>query len=87
MEHGDKPLSETMLALFTDTYHKVSNIRRTESQYLEDFRTVLQLSFPNPLKPEVKSRMKMQLEQRRQAMLQLHLSDPQFYCLLRCCLY
>ena len=38
----------------------------------------------NPLKPGVKSRMKMQLEQRQQAMLQLHLSDQRFYCLSRC---
>ena len=29
----------------------------------------------------------MQLEQRRQAMPQLHLSDQQFYCQLRCHLY
>ena len=29
----------------------------------------------------------MHLEQRRQAMLQLHLSDQQFYCLLRYDLY
>ena len=36
---------------------------------------VLQLSLPDPLKPGVKSRMKMELEQRRQAMLQLHKSD------------
>ena len=41
---------------------------------------ILQLSSPNPLKPGVESRMKMQLEQRQQAMLQLHLSDQQFYC-------
>ena len=34
-----------------------------------------------------KSGMKMQLEQRRQAMLQLHLSDQQFNWLLRCGLY
>ena len=39
------------------------------------------------MKPGVKSRTKKQLEQRRQAMLQLHLSDRQFYCLLRCDLY
>ena len=44
-------------------------------------RLVLQLSLPNPMKPGVKSRMKMQLEQRRQAMFQLHLSNQQFYCL------
>ena len=31
--------------------------------------------------------MKMKLEQRRQAMLQLHLSDQQFYCRLRRILY
>ena len=31
--------------------------------------------------------MKMQLEQRRQALLQLHLSEQQFYCLLRCGLH
>ena len=31
-----------------------------------------------------KLRMKTLLEQRRQAMLQLHLSDEQSYCLLRC---
>ena len=68
-------------------YRQVSNIRRTKSQHLKDSRTVLRLSLPNPLKPDVKSRMKMQLEQRRQAMLQLHLSDRQFYCLLGCVLY
>ena len=39
---------------------------------LNDYRLVLKLSFRNPLKPGVKSRMKMNLEQRRQAMLQLH---------------
>ena len=40
-------------------YRQVSNIRRTKSQYLKDYRTVLRLSLPNPLKPDVKSRMKM----------------------------
>ena len=54
---------------------------------LKCFSPVLQLSFPNPLKLGVKSKMKMQLEHRRQAMLQLHLSDQQSYCLLRCDLY
>ena len=34
-----------------------------------------------------KWRMKMELEQRRQAMLQLHLIDQQFNCLQRCDLY
>ena len=45
---------------------------------------LLQLSLPSPLKPCVKSRMKMYLGQRRQAMRQLHLSNQQFNCILRC---
>ena len=40
-------------------YRQVSNIRCTKSQHLKDSRSVLQLSFPNPLKSDVKSRMKM----------------------------
>ena len=40
-------------------YRQVSNIRRTKSQHLKDPRAVLRLSLPNPLKPDVKSRMKM----------------------------
>ena len=58
-------------------YRQVSNIRCTKSQNLNVSRLVVQLSLSNPLKPGVKSRMKMSLEQRRQAMLQLHLSDQQ----------
>ena len=38
-----------------DNYRKVSNIRRTKCQNLNDSRLVLQLSVPNPLKPSVKS--------------------------------
>ena len=60
---------------------KISNVRGTKSQNLDNSHLVLQLSLPNPLKPGVKSRMKVQLEQRWQAMLQLHMSDQQFYCL------
>ena len=37
----------------------IHNIRRTKFQHLQDSRTVLRLSLPNPLKPDVKSRMKM----------------------------
>ena len=44
---------------FGDCYRKVSNIRCTKSQNLNDSRLVLQLALPNPLKPGVKSRMKM----------------------------
>ena len=40
-------------------YRKVSNIRRTKCHNLNDSRLVLQLSVPNPLKPSVKSIMKM----------------------------
>ena len=40
-------------------YRHVSNISRTESKHLKDYRTVLRLSLPNRLKPDVKSRMKM----------------------------
>ena len=40
-------------------YRKVSNIRRTKSQQLKYSRTVLGLSLPNPLKPDIKSRTKM----------------------------
>ena len=67
----------------TRNYRKTSNITHTRPQNLSIPRLVLQLSLPNPLKPSVKSRMTMSLEQRRQAMLQLHLSDQQFYWLLR----
>ena len=41
------------------TYRKVSNIRRTKCQNLNDSRNVLQLSVPNPLMPSFKSIMKM----------------------------
>ena len=64
-------------------HRQISNMRRTKSQNLNVSRPVLQLSLCIILEPGVKSRMKMQLEQRRKAMLQLHLSDQQFYCLLR----
>ena len=48
-------------------YRKISNISCTKSQNKNDSRLFLQLSLPNPLKPRVKLRMKMLLEQRRQA--------------------
>ena len=38
---------------------------------------------PNPLKPGVKSKMKMWFEQRRLAMVQLNVNDQQVYYLLR----
>ena len=45
--------------LLDGTHHKISNIRRTKSPNLNVSRLVLQLSLPNPMKPGVKSRMKM----------------------------
>ena len=41
------------------TYRKISNIRRTKSQNLNESRPVWQLFLPNPLNPGVKSKMKM----------------------------
>ena len=40
-------------------YRKTSSISRTKSQNLNVPNLVLQLSFLNPLKPGVKSKMKM----------------------------
>ena len=66
-------------------YRQTSSISRIQSQNLIVSRLLSQLSLPNPLKPGVKSKIKqLELEQYRQAMLQLHLSDQQFYCLVRC---
>ena len=41
------------------SYRKVSNIRHTKCQNLNDSRLLLQLSVPSPRKPSVKSIMKM----------------------------
>ena len=41
------------------TYRKVSNISGIKFQNLNVSRLVVQLSLPNPMKPVVKSRMKM----------------------------
>ena len=50
------PIDRTLVCA---TYRKLSNISRTKSQNLNNSRLILQLSLPNPLKPGVKSRMKM----------------------------
>ena len=44
---------------FNINYRQVSNISCTKSQRLKYFPSALRLSLPNPLKPDVKSRMKM----------------------------
>ena len=44
---------------YVHEYRKISNIRRTKFQNLNDSHLVLKSSLPNPLKPGVQSRMKM----------------------------
>ena len=70
-----------------DNYRKIYDIRRTDHQNLNSSRVGLQSFLRNTLKPNIKWRRKMQLEQRRQAMLQLQLSYQQFIYLLECDLY
>ena len=48
-----------MLTMVENIYRKVSNIRRTQNQNLNDSRFNMQLPLSNPLKPGVESRMKM----------------------------
>ena len=52
-------VAEHQWRMINITYRKVSNIRRTKPQHLNVSRLILWLSFPNPLKAGVKSRMKM----------------------------
>ena len=80
---GDDPLHRCKFCAFRSWCAQISNTSRTKSQNLNVCRLVLHLSLPNPC---VRSRMKIQLEERRQAMLQLHQSDQQVYCLLSCSL-
>ena len=54
MIHSYVPIME-----YGSMYREISNISHTKSQNLNDYCPVLQLSLPNPLKPGVKSRMKM----------------------------
>ena len=70
--------------IYFDDYHQTFSIRPTKSQCLTVSHLVLQLSLPNPLKTGVKWRLKMQLKQRQEAMLQLYRSDQQAYRQLRC---
>ena len=57
----------SVFTIWRENHIQISNISRARSQTLNVFRLGLQLSLPNPLKPGVKSRMKMYLEQHRQA--------------------
>ena len=60
---------------FAKICRQTASISGTKSQHLKVYCIVLQLSAPKPLKPDVKSIMKVLLEQRRRVMLQLHLSE------------
>ena len=62
-----EPSPNHVIMCLSSTYRKLSYISRIKSQNLNDSGLVLQLTLPNPLKPDVTSRMKIQLEQRRQA--------------------
>ena len=65
-----------MFNALSEVIRQSSDIMHSKSQNLHASYLALQLSLPNPLK----WRIEMQL-------LQLYLSDQQFYCLLRCTLY
>ena len=49
----------TFIYPWKNNYRQVSNTRRTESQHLNDSRSVLRLFLPNPFKLDVKSIMNM----------------------------
>ena len=51
--------NESVMDQLTDSYRQISNIGRTKSQHLNVSHLVLQLYLPNPLKQDVKSRVKM----------------------------
>ena len=63
--------------MYNNRYCQISNISHIKSQKLNVSHLVLQLTLCNILKLGAESRMNMWLEQRRKAMLQLHLSDQQ----------
>ena len=70
----------SMFLLINGHPRQTPSISRTNYQHLNVSHFVLQ---SNPMQPGVKSKMKMPLEQRRQAMIQLHLSDQQVNSPLR----
>ena len=54
-----QPWFQVWSTFYLCTYRKISNIRCTKSPNLIVSRLVLQLSLPNPMKPGVKSRLKI----------------------------
>ena len=75
------------LCIILGIHRQIFDIRRIKFQNSNVCRLASQLSLCDLLQPGVKLRMKMYLEQRRQAMLQLHLNDQQCCFLLRCDVY
>ena len=56
---GDVIITSMMFRYILVNYRKISNISGTQNQNLNDSRLIMQMPFPNALKPGVKSRMKM----------------------------
>ena len=56
---GSSHYQGPILLMIFPLYCQISNISRTKSQTLNDSGLALQLSLPNPLKPGIKSGMKM----------------------------
>ena len=78
-----------LLRFGTRRFYQPSNIwyKTRRIPKLEWFSSRLAIGFAQYLETAVKSKMEMYLEQRWQSMLQLHPSDQQCCCLLRCGLY
>ena len=68
-------------------YRQISNVRCSKSQILNDSHLVLPLSLLNPLKPGVEVENEDVVGAVATGILQPHLSDEWFHCLLRCALY
>ena len=68
------------LQMLSFTYCEISNISHTKSKTLNVSCLILQLTL-------LSQEWRCSFKQCQQAMLQLHLSDKQFYCLLMCTLY
>ena len=87
LRRDDKDTRCKQLGGLVGCCHQISNITGTKYQNLNVSHPVLQISLCNLSKSSDESKKKLQLEQRRQAMIQLHLSDQNMCCLLRCGLY
>ena len=59
LDRLNMPWFDNIISPECQIYRKIYSIRRTKSPNLIVSRPVVQLSMPNPMKPDVKSRMKM----------------------------